>query len=336
MADAAAKPVIIPEAIGSDRGKVFLSESFLHSCERLGISVFPSHPRTPTDNSVIERTFQSINTLFTQHVSGYVGRDVTRRGSDIEAGALWSLPQLQELFDEWVLHWQRRPHEGLLSPDTARAVSPNEMYAVLVSAAGYLPLMLTSEDYVELLPSKWRTINDYGVRIDRRTYDHQSLNPFRRQHSGVTARNGAWEVRYDPYDLAQIFIRNHHDGGWIAAAWTHAPMVSAPFADFTWRHARQLATSVTDEPPETATARELAQLLQRAASGPGDGTKSTAAGRKVIARTRATQSLSLSPDPAEAYPDDIVDAETVSVDQEWGGVEPFGVFDAAAEAEKWP
>ncbi|MFD8098604.1 Mu transposase C-terminal domain-containing protein [Nocardia fluminea] len=255
MADAAAKPVIIPEAIGSDRGKVFLSESFLHSCERLGISVLPSHPRTPTDNSVIERTFQSINTLFTQHVSGYVGRDVTRRGSNIEADALWSLPQLQELFDEWVLHWQRRPHEGLLSPDTARAVSPNEMYAVLVSAAGYLPLMLTSEDYVELLPSKWRTINDYGVRIDRRTYDHQSLNPFRRQHSGVTARNGAWEVRYDPYDLAKIFIRNHHDGGWIAAAWTHAPMVSAPFADFTWRHARQLAAPITDEPPETATAR---------------------------------------------------------------------------------
>ncbi|WP_345494905.1 hypothetical protein [Nocardia callitridis] len=122
MADAAAKPVIVPEASGCDRGKVFLSETFVRSCERLGISVLPSYPRTPTDNSIVEATFSAMNTLFCQYVSGHVGRDVTRRSQDAEAEAVWSLAQLQELFDEWVLHWQRRPHEGLLSPDAARAV----------------------------------------------------------------------------------------------------------------------------------------------------------------------------------------------------------------------
>ena len=339
MAGAAAKPVIVPETIGCDRGKVFLSETFERSCERLGISVLPSHPRTPTDNSVVERTFQSINSLFCQYVSGYVGRDVTRRGSQVDSEAVWSLAQLQELFDEWVLHWQRRHHEGLLSPDSGRAVSPNEMYSVLVSAAGYLPLMLTGEDYLELLPAHWRTINDYGVRIDRRTYDDAGLNPYRRQHSGVAARNGAWEVRYDPYDLSQVFIRNHHDGGWIRAAWTHLPMVSAPFADFTWRHARHQAPD-TGEPAETATARALADLLDRAGNGPetGQSTRQSKADRKVAARTRAAVSARPPLEPVDlrqlAVDDDFGDDRID--DEELGTVIPFGVFDAAAEAERWP
>ncbi|GGK35331.1 Mu transposase C-terminal domain-containing protein [Nocardia camponoti] len=339
MADAAAKPVIVPEVIGCDRGKVFLSETFERSCERLGISVLPSHPRTPTDNPVIERTFQSINSLFCQYVCGYVGRDVTRRGATVEAEALWSLAQLQDLFDEWVMHWQRRPHEGLLSPDTARPVSPNEMYSVLVSAAGYLPLVLTGEDYVELLPAQWRTINDYGVRIDRRTYDDMALNPYRRQNSGVASRNGAWEVRYDPYDLSHVFIRNHREGGWIRAAWTHLPMVTAPFADFTWRHARRVVaeSEPTGEPIETATARALADLLNRAGAGPGTGPEQSKTDRKVAARTRAaTPHLDqFAPvDLRDIDPDD--DFDNSADDGDLGTVIPFGVYDAAAEAERWP
>ena len=55
------------------------------------------------DKATIERTFGSINTLFCQHVAGYTGRDVTRRGSSIESQELWPLADLQELLDEWVI-----------------------------------------------------------------------------------------------------------------------------------------------------------------------------------------------------------------------------------------
>jgi hypothetical protein len=50
----------------------------------------------------IERTFGAINTLFCQHVAGYTGRDVTRRGAGGQ-DELWSLADLQELLDEWVI-----------------------------------------------------------------------------------------------------------------------------------------------------------------------------------------------------------------------------------------
>ena len=93
------------------------------------------------------------------------------------------------------------PARSLRDPQLPRrAVSPNERYAALVAAAGYLPLTLSGEDYLELLPVAWRQINAYGIRIDYRTYDCPELGPWRRQHSGVTARRGLWEVHYDPYE----------------------------------------------------------------------------------------------------------------------------------------
>jgi hypothetical protein len=109
FANAAAKPVIVPETINCDRGRgrVYLSETFLRACASLGISVQPARPYTGSDKSMVERTFESINTLFCQHVAGYAGRDTTRRGPDVDAEAVWTVAQLQELFDEWVIaRWQ--------------------------------------------------------------------------------------------------------------------------------------------------------------------------------------------------------------------------------------
>lgn len=166
---------------------------------------------------------------------------MTLRGDRVDAEAVWTVPQLQDLLDEWLISgWQCRPHSSLRDPYfPRRAMSPNDMYASLVAAVGYLPLTLTGEDYLELLPVKWQAINDYGIRISYRTYDSPDLGPWRRQHSGITAKKGRWEIHYDPYDLSQVFVRT--PAGWITVPWTHLPMVSAPFADFTWRHARRLA-----------------------------------------------------------------------------------------------
>ncbi|QNA73116.1 transposase family protein [Streptomyces sp. So13.3] len=168
---AAAKPVIVPDTIVIDHGKVFVSDTFTAACRTLGISVQPARPATPTDKGIVERTFSSINTLFCQHVAGYVGSNVTQRGRDVEA--VWTLRELSELFEEWLVAcWQSRPHDGLRSPFLPnKALSPNEVYALLVTRAGHLPVCLTGDDYIELLPVEWRKINDYGIVMDYRTYD---------------------------------------------------------------------------------------------------------------------------------------------------------------------
>lgn len=80
---AAAKPVIVPDTITIDGGRVFVSETFTRACERLGISVQQARPHTPTNLAIVEATFGSINTLFCQHVASYTGANTTRRGADV-------------------------------------------------------------------------------------------------------------------------------------------------------------------------------------------------------------------------------------------------------------
>jgi hypothetical protein len=283
---AAAKPVIVPDTVVIDHGKVFLSETFLRAAETLGISVQPAHVRTGTDKPIIERTFSSIASLFAQHVAGYTGRDTTRRGADVTDQTVWSIADLQELLDEFVICWQNRPHEGLRHPFTPdRPASPNDVYAALVAAAGYVPVALTGQDYIELMPATWRVIGDGGIQIDYRTYNCAEVVPYRRLSSGVTGKGGRWEVHYDPYDVSRVWVRDHHKGGWITVPWTHRAIVTQPFADFTWRHARRIAAQRgVDDTDETTVAVVLEALLRKAAAGPGSS--------RVVARTQAAAELS--------------------------------------------
>ena len=115
-------------------------------------------------------------------------------------------------------------------------------------------------------------INSYGVKIGLRTYDSGELNPYRRQHSGIEAKNGRWEVRYDPYDISRVWIRNHHHGGWLTATWTHLRTAPVPFGEQAWNHARQLlAARGSDPATEAEIAAAAADLLDRAENGPGPG-----------------------------------------------------------------
>lgn len=341
------RPVIAPETIVCDHGKAYLSATFRQACRSLGINLQPAHPDTPTDKPVIERTLQSVGTLFAQYVAGYVGSSVERRGRDADAQVVWSMTELQALLDEWIVTvWQNRPHDGLrhpLTPDAA--LTPNEAYAAAVTVAGYVPVPLGPEDYLELLPVTWRAINSYGIRLGRRTYDGAALNPYRRQSSGVTDKRGLWEVHHDPYDISRVWVRNHHDSGWLQATWTHLRTGPVPFAETTWTHTRALLAARGNDPAtEAEIAAAAAALLDRAEAGPTTAdtaapAPSTAAAstrtRRVVGRNRAAATPMwprLVPDAAESDPP--ADPEP---DQEHpaAAVVPLPLFDARKEAEKW-
>src|SRR6266487_4081646 len=85
---AAARPVIVPETIVCDHGKAFISNNFRSACRRLGINFHPSHPRSPAEKPHIERTLESVATLFAQFVAGYVGRSAEHRGRNVEDGRM--------------------------------------------------------------------------------------------------------------------------------------------------------------------------------------------------------------------------------------------------------
>lgn len=324
---AAARPVIVPETIVCDHGSVFISHAFRASCRYLGINLQPAHKATPTDKGTIEKTLGSVATLFAQFVAGYTGSTTDRRGRGLEKGPLWSLPELQSLLDEWIIAcWQTRPHDSLRDPDApARAFSPNEKYATLLESCGYVPVPLSGEDYVELLPERWQAINAYGIRIKHRTYDSPELNPLRRQRSGVTAKKGLWEVHYDPYDVSRIWVRDSRADRWITVFWKHLHRVGVPFGELAWDHARAQLPGGTEEQIADATSA----LLRRAHDGPtaeqDRPAKRSKRDRRVAARTRVTTTDRPVPDPPTTEPEHDDESDTKLAE-----VIPLGLFDPLA------
>jgi hypothetical protein len=122
------------------------------------------------------------------------------------------MARLQELFDEWVVPcWQTRPHEDLSHTwGDGRDPSPSEMYAACVGISGYVPLPLTGNDYIELLPTVFRTVNDYGLTIDNRTYvgiiHGATANPRRRPR-----RHRASGDSRNRYQEFADYRDGHHD-----------------------------------------------------------------------------------------------------------------------------
>ncbi|MFF7889386.1 Mu transposase C-terminal domain-containing protein [Streptomyces sp. NPDC020794] len=323
---AAARPVIVPEMIVCDHGKAFMSRNFLASCRFLQIDLQPAHKGSPFEKGTIEKTLASVGTLFTQFLPGFTGNTTEQRGRHLDKQPLWSLLELQELLDEWIVaQWQNRPHDGLRDPATpGRSFTPNEKYAALVEACGYVPVALSGDDYVELLPSLWRAVNDYGIKIKRRTYDSPALAGLRRQHSGVKEKKGLWEVHHDPYDVSRIWVRDHRTGsGWIEATWKHLHRVPVPFGELAWDHAAQGLPGAT----ETEIADAVAALLAKAHAGPGQPVKAkrTARDKRVAARTRAAGPTT--PLPAAPAEPEAAAPETSGEDAEpLAEVIPLGLF----------
>jgi hypothetical protein len=208
--------------------------------------------------------------------------------------------------------------------------------------AGYVPVALSPEDYVELLPVVWRAINAYGIKIGHRTYDAKALNPYRRLRSGVAGKQGRWEVHHDPYDISRVWVRNHYDGGWITATWTHLHTAPAPFGELAWRHSLlQLGQRGQDPVTEQEIAQAASALLDRAEQGPATQampTRKNQQARRVAGRTRATSGRTwpapASPAPAPKPTALAQESEQQATETPVAEVIPLGVFDPYQEATK--
>ncbi|MFI8834912.1 hypothetical protein ACIGPN_28365 [Streptomyces afghaniensis] len=300
FAQAAARPVIIPDLIVIDHGTVFAGRTFFDACEYLGISVRPARKRTGQDKAVVERTFGSIKSMFSQHVNTYTGNDPVRVRRTVDGERLWTLAELDNMLQQWIaLEWQNKPHPELADPYDAYLpeLTPNEMYAACVAVDGYLPIPLTRDDYLRLLPTAWVGVSTQGIRFKNRTYDNlerdpkKGLNPCRNTRSGLRGkRKGRWEMRYTPNDLSRVWLRDPDRNEWVEATWVHQDLVGQPFTQFLWdiaasQHLERGGRIINEE----AIAQALADLLERAARGPDQ-----------VARVQLPDGYTPAPPPAPA------------------------------------
>ena len=212
-----------------------------------------------------------------------------------------------------------------------------------------MPVPLSAEDYIELLPATWRAVNAYGIKISHRTYDAPELNPIRQQKSGVTARKGLWEVRHDPYDVSRVFVRG--PGGWITCPWKYLGKVPFPFGELAWDHVSgRLAGQGRGGVSGLERAQAVDDLLRRACHGPPDDPGTGDAGtarprrrppagdRRVAARTRAAAAARAgTPAPAGPVPagsSDVREEPQQDRGEQVAKVIPLGIFNAHEEAKK--
>lgn len=203
-----ARPFVHPRRIQMDNGKDYASSVFLGALKKFHIDATLSAPHTPTDKAIVERTFGSINSLFTQALPGYVGRSPEHKGHQVEEQDLIDVFTLYELFDDWVLRvWQNRAHEGLRDPwISTRTFSPNQMLRAAARVTSTLYLPLTPEDYISLLPTRYASITATGVRVDNKHYDSEELHTYRGLKSSDTKQNGKWAIKVDPYNSLVVWV----------------------------------------------------------------------------------------------------------------------------------
>ena len=348
--ETAARPVIAPQTIVMDHGKQYTSRTFEHACRIFGISVQPAHPDKPTDKPVVERTLQSVATLFVQYLPGYLGRSVETRGQDAAKKAVYSVSELQNALDEWVVTvWQNRKHEGLRDPlSDGTLLSPNEMYAAMTQIAGYVPVPADAETFVELLPWESRKIGSEGIQINRRKYESPALNPYRGQRS--TRRDGLWEIRHDPYDISRVFVRvDSTPERFITVPWKHLATEPVAFGADVWRAAQeQVAERTSRAGTETEIAEAAKAILNRQREKSAPTARSRKRSARIRARDQAAQEVrSVRPEsqpanapvvqegPIPSGPEIQPQATGAETEERLADIVPLPVYDASKEAQTW-
>jgi len=198
-----------------------------------------------------------------------------------------------------------------------------------------VPVALSAGDYIELLPAEWRVINAYGIKIRRRTYDCEQLNPLRLQPSGVREKKNLREVRYDPYDVSKVFVRG--PGGWITCRWRFLDRAPMPFGELAWDHARRNLAASGRAATEAEIADAVAALLTRAYQGPGPGSGPVSKrDQRVAARTRAATPPPAAREPPPAsLPPQVPDAADAG-DERLAEVIPMPLFDPFDDSDtRW-
>lgn len=230
----AARPILDVRSVLVDRGRIFVSQHFQRALESRGVDLRIASPYDPTNKPIVERMFKTINEDFVRWIAGYKGRSVAYRGVHPERDAVWPLPQLQAMLDEWIVSvYQQRPTVGLVNQMIPRkALSPNAMYAALAEQIPGGVRVLSEDEWISLLPCEWRSIQRYGINFQRLVYDSNSprFHDLRRGPSPNKVHKGRWEVRYDPGNLLCIWIRDEEQSTWIRCRWVLAQHCPQPFS----------------------------------------------------------------------------------------------------------
>ncbi len=186
----------IPQAIITDRGAEFLSESFKSAGQRLGFAIINLQGRCPHLKGAIERFFGTLNVRVLSYMDGST-KARTPQFYDPKAKARFSLAELTLRIVRWIVdEYHQERHIAI-------GCAPAELWAKL-EATQRIPPVPNFKLMATLLGERVpRKVSNIGIQWAGHTYQSQELEELRKRRGAIQKD---WEIRCDPYDRGEVLV----------------------------------------------------------------------------------------------------------------------------------
>jgi putative transposase len=192
-----------PQKLHADNGKDFRGDMVKRACDQYGITSVFRAIKKPRYGGHIERYLGTFARAI-HELPGAAMKPSKRGEYDSEAEAVFTLREFEEIVAIHVTSiYHQSFHSGINSSPLEkwnRAILGDEKHP----GCGLFPRPVDEERlYIDFMPIEERTIQNYGVAIDKVRYYSDVLRPFIRD-----ARNGSrmFTFRRDPRDISSIYF----------------------------------------------------------------------------------------------------------------------------------
>lgn len=346
-------PGVLPEAIRSDHGSIFMGTHFQALLHDFGIDFLPSRGSRPVDNAHIERLHETYQGFY-QTLPGFKGRNPTERGRKVDQEPVMSAAELEVQLRRWIaLDYHQSWHQGLPQPDLTQRragdigvrLTPLSYFDVLLDAAGRLDISLSATAHYQFLPVRWGTIGHAGVELENLVYDARCLDAFRSVRKGqFREKDRAMPFFHDPHDVSRVWWSDPDTGLVHEVPWRGAAQLEAPMTDLVLDSVRARIAArggnlaLNRESTQRMILDELTELTTTPSTREWKA-RISAAARRVESSTRDHAEAQQAQARAAADPATVTRLDTTQPSQPgWPGRQGAAavVGDVTADDDEWP
>ena len=188
-----------------DNGKEFRSQSLQLSASMLDFGVVNLPVKMPWLKGAVERVFQTIGVQVFSHQEG----TTLSRTMDYKpaARARLTLEEVRGMILKWIVDdYHQSIHDTLKCRPVERWRALTSLYPVRPVPDFDHIVRMTGETFR-------RRISNVGIRYEGLLYaDRAKLEPLLARRNGLEKE---WEIRFDPYDLGEIWLLDDERGEWL-------------------------------------------------------------------------------------------------------------------------
>jgi putative transposase len=196
----------VPEWLICDNGKEFRSQSLQSAARMLDIGIVNLPVKMPWLKGAVERVFQTIGVQVFSHEEGTT-LSRTMDLYDPVARARLSLEDMRSRILKWIVDdYHHNVHDTLKCTPYERWRELSALYPVRPVPDFDHIVRLTGETF-------FRRISNIGIQYEGLLYaDREKLEPLLARRGGLEKD---WELRYDPYDLGEVWLLDDERGEWL-------------------------------------------------------------------------------------------------------------------------